>query len=127
MKTRFASLGSAALLLALISSAPAQNKKTPAPTAAPPKIDEEYTKLIHDYLQDPRISTELVDHMPASDTVPSPLKFFKRIPGTPGEVHLRQGHRALLRRTGARIAAGEVLEAGTERRGSRPGGSGHRR
>ncbi|HKD07768.1 MAG TPA: M14 family zinc carboxypeptidase [Bryobacteraceae bacterium] len=48
--------------------------------------DEEYAKLIRQYLQDPRISTELVDHMPASDTVPSPLKFFGRIPGTPGEL-----------------------------------------
>lgn len=50
------------------------------------KIDEEYTRLIRQYLQDPRITTELVDHMPASDSVPSPLKFFGRIPGTPGEL-----------------------------------------
>src|ERR1700744_5007618 len=55
-------------------------------SAAPQKVDEEYTKLIKDYLQDSRITTELVDHMPASDTVPSPLKFFGRIPGTPGEL-----------------------------------------
>jgi hypothetical protein len=53
---------------------------------APQKLDGEYTKLIKQYLQDPRITTELVDHMPASDTVPSPLKFFGRIPGTPGEL-----------------------------------------
>jgi zinc carboxypeptidase len=52
----------------------------------PQKQDEEYTKLIRQHLQDPRITTELVDHMPASDTVPSPLKFFGRIPGTPGEL-----------------------------------------
>ena len=50
------------------------------------KQDEEYTRLIKQYLQDPRITTELVDHMPASATVPSPLKFFGRIPGTPGEL-----------------------------------------
>src|ERR1700744_184858 len=55
-------------------------------TAGSQKLDEEYTKLIKDYLQDSRISTELVDHMPSSDTVPSPLKFFGRIPGTPGEL-----------------------------------------
>ena len=35
-----------------------------------------------DLTPDPRIITELVDHMPASDTVPSPLKLFGRIPGT---------------------------------------------
>ena len=57
-----------------------------AAAPAPQKQDEEYTKLIKQYLQDPRITTELVDHMPASDTVPSPLKFFGRIPGTPGEL-----------------------------------------
>src|SRR5580704_6632708 len=56
-----------------------------APAAAQ-RIDEEYTKLIKQYLQDPRVTTELVDHMPASDTVPSPLKFFGRIPGQPGEL-----------------------------------------
>ena len=42
------------------------------------KIDEEYTAKIKEYLQDPRITTELVDHLPASDTVPSPLKFLGR-------------------------------------------------
>jgi Zinc carboxypeptidase len=61
---------------------------------APQRQDEAYTKLIKQYLQDPRISTELVDHMPASDTVPSPLKFFGRIPGTPGELtYAKEIHR----------------------------------
>ena len=54
--------------------------------AARQKIDAEYTAKIKEYLQDPRISTELVDHLPASDTVPTPLKFFNRIVGTPGEL-----------------------------------------
>ena len=48
--------------------------------------DVEYTKKIAEYLQDPRISTELVDHLPASATVPTPLKFLGRIVGTPGEL-----------------------------------------
>jgi len=79
-----------AIALAILP-AQAQNKKkapaTPAATAnAPQKLDEEYTRLIKEYLQDPRISTELVDHMPASDKIPSPLKFLGRIPGTPGEL-----------------------------------------
>jgi hypothetical protein len=50
------------------------------------KLDAEYTAKIKEHLQDPRISTELVDHLPASDTVPTPLKFFSRIVGTPGEL-----------------------------------------
>jgi len=75
-----------ALLVMLLACAalalPVQAQK-PAPAQ---KLDEAYTKLIKEYTQDPRISTELVDHMPASDKVPSPLKFFGRIPGTPGEL-----------------------------------------
>ncbi len=55
-------------------------------SASAQKNDDEYTKLIKQYLQDPRITTELVDHLPASPTVPTPLKFFGRIPGTPGEL-----------------------------------------
>ncbi len=50
------------------------------------KIDEEYTRKIKEYLQDPRITTELVDHLPASSTVPTPLKFNGRIVGMPGEL-----------------------------------------
>jgi hypothetical protein len=49
-------------------------------------VDQEYTAKIKEYLRDPRITTELVDHLPASSTVPSPLKFFGRIVGTPGEL-----------------------------------------
>ena len=49
-------------------------------------VDQEYTKKIKEYLRDPRISTELVDHLPASTTVPTPLKFLGRIVGTPGEL-----------------------------------------
>src|SRR5690348_16923942 len=98
MKLRTTLGGSLLLALALVygPATNAQSKKekgkaapAPAQTAAAPKpqkLDEEYTRLIKEYLQDPRISTELVDHMPASDTVPSPLKFFGRIPGTPGEL-----------------------------------------
>ena len=48
--------------------------------------DEMYTAKIKEYLQDPRITTELVDHLPASSTVPTPLKFLGRIVGTPGEL-----------------------------------------
>ena len=45
-----------------------------------------YTAKIKESLQDPRITTELVDHLPASDTVPSPLKFLGRFVGQPGEL-----------------------------------------
>ncbi len=77
-----------ALAAALVASA--------LPVAAQQRIDEEYTRKIKEYLQDPRITTELVDHLPASDRVPSPLKFNGRIVGTPGELtYAAQIHRYL--------------------------------
>ena len=93
-------LGSSLLVCVLVSGpAFGQVKKSkPAAATAPAtqKIDEEYTKLIKEYLQDPRITTELVDHMPASDTVPSPSE----IPGPhsrqAGRIDLRQGHLPVL-------------------------------
>ena len=68
-------LGAAVALLLVAPRAQSQQKN-----------DEEYTRKIKEYLQDPRISTELVDHLPASSKVPTPLKFFGRIVGTPGEL-----------------------------------------
>ena len=57
-----------------------------APVLSQQPNDTAYTALIKKYLMDPRISTELVDHLPASPTVPTPLKFHGRIIGTPGEL-----------------------------------------
>src|SRR5215831_17634921 len=90
MKSRIAA-STALLAFALIVSpgaqgfSPAEEGQKPAPRAAQ-KIDEEYTRTIKENLQDPRITTELVDHLPASDTVPSPLKFLGRAVGAPGEL-----------------------------------------
>jgi hypothetical protein len=89
MKFRFSiSVFALFVLTAMPASAQSKKGKAAAPTASaqPQKLDDEYTRLIKEYLQDPRITTELVDHMPASDTVPSPLKFLGRIPGKPGEL-----------------------------------------
>jgi hypothetical protein len=89
MKTRYAALGAVlAIAIAGTTAVPtplAAQSKTVKPAAAQ-KIDEEYTRLIKQNLQDPRITTELVDHLPASDTVPSPLKFLGRAVGAPGEL-----------------------------------------
>src|SRR6478609_7204246 len=84
---RFAWPMAVAVLWALAPQSPAraQNAAGAAKPASQPN-DEEYTKKIKEYLQDPRITTELVDHLPASSTVPTPLKFLGRIVGTPGEL-----------------------------------------
>jgi len=65
---------------ALATSVPAAHAQSAQPN------DSAYTAKIKEYLQDPRISTELVDHLPASATVPTPLKFLGKIVGTPGEL-----------------------------------------
>ncbi len=56
----------------------------PALATAQQAVDKEYTAKIAEYLQDERISTELVDYLPASSTVPTPLKVLGHIIGTPG-------------------------------------------
>jgi Zinc carboxypeptidase len=83
MRSRLLPLTVAAFL-ALASASPSAQSK--ARGATPQKIDEEYSRLIKEYLQDSRITTELVDHLPASDTVPTPLKFLGRAVGAPGEL-----------------------------------------
>ena len=84
-----------AWLLALVASVMLLPAGAQAQTAAQP-IDQEYTAKIKEHLQDPRISTELVDHLPASATVPTPLKFLGRIVGTPNELtYAKDIHRYL--------------------------------
>ncbi len=74
-------LSRASLLLLTVSSALAQK---PAP---PQANDAEYTAKIKEYLSDPRFNSELVDHLPASAKIPTPLKFFGKMPGQPGELY----------------------------------------
>src|SRR5580658_9887950 len=45
--------------------------------------DEEYGKKIHEFTTEPFFLTDLVDHLPASATVPSPDKILGHIVGAP--------------------------------------------
>ena len=73
-----------------------RNGRPAAQAQAAQKIDQEYTAQIKKSLSDPRISTELVDHLPASATVPTPLKFLGHIVGAPGILdHAADIHRYL--------------------------------
>jgi hypothetical protein len=76
----------ACALLTVAAPAPQPAAQSRPAATSKGRIDEAYTAKIKEYLQDPRITTELVDHLPASDTVPSPLKFLGRVVGTPGEL-----------------------------------------
>ena len=46
-------------------------------------MDEAYTKKIHEYTTDPRFTSPLVDHLPASKTVPTPMKVLGDVAGAP--------------------------------------------
>jgi hypothetical protein len=58
----------------------------PSLVQAQQAVDSAYTALIKKDLEDPRISTELVDYLPASSTVPTPLKVLGHIIGAPGDL-----------------------------------------
>jgi hypothetical protein len=65
--------------------APAEEK--PLATASPAQLqDEPYTKKIREYTTEPFFLTELVDHLPASATVPTPEKVLGYAIGTPGKL-----------------------------------------
>ena len=58
-----------------------------AVSAAAQTNDEEYGAKIREYTTDERFLSELVDHLPASATVPSPLEHFGTIIGAPNILH----------------------------------------
>ncbi|MGH7617134.1 MAG: M14 family zinc carboxypeptidase, partial [Gemmatimonadaceae bacterium] len=79
-----------------LAAACALSQAPAALAQAAQKQDVEYTAKIKANLSDPRISTELVDHLPASATVPTPLKFLGHIVGQEGVLdHAADIHRYL--------------------------------
>jgi hypothetical protein len=76
----------AALLLFAGSDSLAQSKKSDAQAkgkSAAQQNDAEYTAKIKEYTTSPEFLTELVDHLPASDKVPTPQKVLGYVIGTP--------------------------------------------
>lgn len=88
----------------LCAAAPAP-PPTPAPAAAyageavenHPEWDAEYTRLIREATTGPQFATDLVDHLPASATVPSPLKFLGHIAGAPDRLTYAEDVHAYMR------------------------------
>ena len=75
------------LSLALCVSVSAQNNaKTKPVTPAPQPVDKEYTESILKNTTEKFFLTEIVDHMPASATVPSPAKILGYPIGTPNKL-----------------------------------------
>ncbi len=67
--------------LVCINLTVAAQQKPPAP-----KIDEGYTAKIREYTTEKFFLTELVDHLPASDKVPTPEKVLGYIAGAPNKL-----------------------------------------
>ncbi len=66
---------------------PAPQKKEKSKAAASSqKIDEGYTAKIKEYTTEKYFLTELVDHLPASDKVPTPEKVLGYVIGTPNKL-----------------------------------------
>ena len=85
----FAHLLSFALIASLAvpaALAQGQKKAASAPAPAPQTIDREYTDSIVKNTTDKMFLTELVDHLPASDKVPSPAKVLGYPVGTPNKL-----------------------------------------
>ena len=82
------------------------------------KQDSVYTAAIHQYLTDPRITTELVDHLPASATVPTPLKALGHIIGQPGYLtHTADIHKYMRAIAAAAPNRAKVISLGTTEEG----------
>jgi len=58
-----------------------------AALAQPQKMDEAYAAKIKKYTTAPHFLNDLVDHLPESATVPSPMAYFGDIIGAPGVLH----------------------------------------
>ena len=61
-------------------------KEPPAASASSQKNDEGYSAKIREYTTEPFFLTELVDHLPASDRVPTPEKVLGYAIGTPNKL-----------------------------------------
>ena len=88
----------AVMLLGFISLTAAANPKNAAPATgdatkpaavpapAPQPNDDAYTAKIREYTTEPYFTTELVDHLPASSTVPTPEKILGYVIGAPNKL-----------------------------------------
>ncbi|HXE59302.1 MAG TPA: M14 family zinc carboxypeptidase [Gemmatimonadaceae bacterium] len=87
------------LTAAAVFQGPASAYQAPAPApqaveSAKPKpgparatLDTGYARLVREATTDPRFLPQAVATLPASETVPSPLKYFGSIAGAPGVMH----------------------------------------
>src|SRR5215216_688056 len=87
-----ASIIASAMLLSFVMTAraadprPARQKNAKPKAASAARLDEGYTAKIKEYTTEKFFLTELVDHLPASDKVPTPDKFLGYAVSTPNKL-----------------------------------------
>ncbi len=79
--------------------------------------DEPYTAEIRKHTTEARFMTELVDHLPASETVPSPLKFHGYIAGAEGKLTYAEDVYRYMRAVEAASPRVKVFSAGRSEEG----------
>jgi Zinc carboxypeptidase len=92
---------------------------SPTPSAAANASNADYAAKIREYTTEKYFLTELVDHLPASTTVPSPDKVLGYVVGTPGKLtHTKDLHRYFreLERTSPRVKVFNAPEKSEEGR-----------
>ncbi|HKY04685.1 MAG TPA: hypothetical protein VJQ56_07345, partial [Blastocatellia bacterium] len=74
------------LVSAPLATAAQQSKSVKTRTVSRSRIDEGYSAKIKEYTTEKYFLTELVDHLPASDKVPTPERVLGYIAGTPNRL-----------------------------------------
>src|SRR5438128_2828956 len=75
--------------------------------------DEAYGKKIREYTTDPMFLTELVDHLPASSTVPSPEQVLGYVAGAPDRLTYAKDVHRYFRELAKASPRVKVLSMGT--------------
>src|SRR5262245_27872460 len=116
----------AALVSAVLFAAAARSQPAAAPSAAAlapaipagaPAIDVEYTDAIRKHTTDECFSTPFVDHLPASDVVPSPMEVLGQIAGAPDVLHYSHQVHDYMRAVADASPRVRVFSAGTSEEG----------
>ena len=102
-----------AFLLGLLAAA----AFTAPPLTAQQALDDEYTALIREYTTEDFFSTPLVDHLPFSETVPTPLDHLGHISGAPDILSYPEEVHAYMRALAAASPRVEVFTIGTSEEG----------
>ena len=90
---------------------------TATPLVAQQAVDEEYTALIREATTETFFSTPLVDHLPASEAVPTPLDHLGHISGAPDILSYPEEVHSYMRALAAASPRVEVFNIGTSEEG----------